>query len=208
LGFYRLSGRFCARPYRTTGKSSVALLSYLNFYPLLSALTSHSGVENGSFSGTLDRGDPSLQLRMDSRAADSLFSGADDDHDFFTSLDGANTSPKQSVQQPAVEYAHSALADPILLCRTRRHPQRRPLQQITRRTHMHRQQAMHRQHQATIHTRLLMRLTPQMSTNRLGALLPSSQRPRTLHTPPLVCKIQYIDNSDIWLTLLQPPRPR
>jgi len=48
---------------------------------------------------------------MDSRAADSLFGGTDDGHDFFTSLDGANTSPKQTVQQTAVEYHQSAPAD-------------------------------------------------------------------------------------------------
>lgn len=47
---------------------------------------------------------------MDSRAADSLFGGTDDGHDFFTSLDGADTSPRQSMQQPAVEYPQSAPA--------------------------------------------------------------------------------------------------
>lgn len=48
---------------------------------------------------------------MDSRAADELFGGADDGHDFFTSLDGANTSPKQTVQKLAVQYSQGAPVD-------------------------------------------------------------------------------------------------
>ncbi len=91
--------------------SGVALLDCLNFSRLVTTIPSRSGAENGSFFGTLDRRDPILHLRMDERAADSLFGGPDDGHDFFTSLDGANTSPKQSVQEPAVQYSQSAPVD-------------------------------------------------------------------------------------------------
>ena len=91
--------------------SEVALLDCLNFSRLVTTIASCSGAKNGGFFGTLDRREPILQLRMDERAADSLFGGPDDGHDFFTSLDGANTSPKQSVQEPAVHYSESVPVD-------------------------------------------------------------------------------------------------
>lgn len=116
MDFYRLSERFCGHPYRTTRKSENRRIQFercfVNTLELLPrhslCFTSRPGTENGSFSSTLDSRDSILQLRMDSRAADSLFGGTNDGHDFFTSLDGANTSPKQSVQQRAVEYPQSA----------------------------------------------------------------------------------------------------
>lgn len=91
--------------------SGVALLDCLNFSRLVTTIASRSGAENGSFFGTLDRRGRILQLRMEERAADSLFGGPDDGHDFFTSLDGADTSPKQSVQEPAVQYSDSVPVD-------------------------------------------------------------------------------------------------
>ena len=122
-GFYRLSGRFCVHPYllktKTKFNPGVALLDCLNLNlsqpRLVTTITSRSGTENDGLFGTLDRRGPILhsaaQLGMDSRAADSLFGGPDDGHDFFASLDGANTSPTQSVQDPAVRYSQSAPVD-------------------------------------------------------------------------------------------------
>lgn len=104
---------------KTKFNLGVALLDCLNLNltqpRLVTTIVSRSGTENDGFFSTLDRRDCILhsatQLRMDSRAADSLFGGPDDGHDFFASLDGANTSPTQSVQDPAAQYPQSAPVD-------------------------------------------------------------------------------------------------